>query len=123
MCLCIIPGKNLINDGNQKILLSSKRIFPLILVGFGNFTSFLDALHRFRPFNDGNQLPGCRLFSSYDVNMFECARTSLMEVRKAERPFSYLSYIRTVTPADLVPHRHIFLHFLFDHLLVISYIG
>ena len=33
----------------------------------GNFMSFFAALRRFWPFNDGNQLPGCRLYSKYDV--------------------------------------------------------
>ena len=40
--------KNFNNDGNKKFL---------VWIGFGSFTSFLAALHRFRPFDDGNLLP------------------------------------------------------------------
>ena len=44
--------------------------FFWIWVGFGHFTSFLAAVRRFWQFNDGNQLPGCRLFASYDIYVY-----------------------------------------------------
>ena len=54
-----IPGKNFKNDGNQKLQLLFRRIFPLILVWailrlfltlcvvFGRFTSLFATWHRF----------------------------------------------------------------------------
>ena len=40
---------------------------------FGNFTSFFATLQRFEPHNDGNQLPGCRLFFRYDIYTYTYA--------------------------------------------------
>ena len=63
--------KKVKNDGNQnKYTCRSGEFFLWFWVGFGHFTSFLAVLRRFWPFNDGNQLPGCRLFSRYDIYIY-----------------------------------------------------
>ena len=33
-------------------------------------STFIAALHRFWPHNDGNQLSGCQLFSGYDIHTY-----------------------------------------------------
>ena len=45
-----------------KIILADKVNFSF------DFGLILAILRRFKPLNDGNQLPGCRLFSRYDIN-------------------------------------------------------
>ena len=54
--ISILPGKNLKNDGNQKIILADKANFSF------DFGLILVILRRFLPHNDGNQLPECQLF-------------------------------------------------------------
>ena len=62
--------KNSKTTATKKLSLLISWIFPWFWVDFDNFTSFFATLHRHQPHNDGNQLPGCRLFSRYDVYIF-----------------------------------------------------
>ena len=59
----IIPGKNFNNVSNQKI---THAVFAIFFFDFGLILAilrrFFATLRRFKPHNDGNQLPGCRLF-------------------------------------------------------------
>ena len=69
--ICNIPGKNFNNDGKQKINRNLSFGFWLI---FCNFTSFFAPLRHLWHLNDGNQLPGCRLSSSYDMYILYISR-------------------------------------------------
>ena len=41
-------------------------------IDFDNSTSFFASLHRFKPHNDGSQLPGCRLSSRWYIFIYMC---------------------------------------------------
>ena len=58
--------KNVKNDGDQEEHLPFRRIFSLILGWFWQFYVVFCYFVSFS-FNDGNQLPGSRLFSRYDT--------------------------------------------------------
>ena len=53
-----IPGKKFNNDATATKNCNSSfgDFFLWFWFGFGNFTSFFAAFHRFKPYNDGNQL-------------------------------------------------------------------
>ena len=71
-CISLIPGKKIKKRRKpKKFHMTFRPVFPFIFeLVLAIYVVSCRFVRRFWIFNDGNQLPGCRLFSSCDIYLF-----------------------------------------------------